>query len=231
MKNILNEKPSTDLTGRLKYSVNLVQDEDIKDKSILDIGCGYGWCELNFLKRGVRKMCGIEISDEDLKTIKSNITATNAEFKIGSAIKIPYDDQSFETVVAWEVIEHIPENTEEKMFEEVSRVLKPGGHFYLSTPYNQFLSNILDPAWWLIKHRHYTKNQLTAFGNNHGFEVKQIEVKGRIWSLLSVINMYIAKWVFRRKGFFFEFFRKKDDIEYQSMDQGYFNIFVKYRKL
>ena len=55
MKNILDERPSHDLSGRLLASVQFVEDIDLKDRDVLDIGCGYGWCELNFLGRGVKK--------------------------------------------------------------------------------------------------------------------------------------------------------------------------------
>lgn len=42
MKNILSEKPNEILHGRLLASVNFVDDNDIKNKEILDIGFGYG---------------------------------------------------------------------------------------------------------------------------------------------------------------------------------------------
>jgi SAM-dependent methyltransferase len=230
MKNILNEKPKTDLKGRLKYSVEFVSNEDIQNKNILDIGCGYGWCELNFLNRGVNKICGIEISENDLKTIKENIQSKKAEFKIGSAIQIPYPDNYFDTAVSWEVIEHIPKNNELKMFSEVSRVLKKNGMFYLSTPYENYLSNILDPAWWLIGHRHYTSKKLREYGEKNGFEVIEIKTCGGIFSLFSIINLYISKWIFRREPFFKDFFIRKDHEEYFDNKPGIFNIFIKYRK-
>jgi ubiquinone/menaquinone biosynthesis C-methylase UbiE len=230
MKNILQEKPLKNLTGRLKYSVNFVEDKDIKNKNILDIGCGYGWCELNFLQRGAKKISGIEISEYDLSTVKEHVKHPKTELKIGSALDIPYPDNYFDNIVSWEVIEHIPKNTEDKMFKEVGRVLKPGGSFYLSTPYKQVLSNILDPAWWLIGHRHYSKKQLKTYGEYVNFKIEKIKTAGGIWSLLSIINFYISKWIFKKKPILNSFFTKMDDKEY-SAESGIFNIFIKYRKL
>lgn len=230
MKNILEEKPSLDLKGRLLASVQFVDDEDVKDKRVLNIGCGFGWCELNFLSRGVKQMAGIEISEEDLKTARENIIDEKVKFSVGSAIKAPFPDQSFNTVVSWEVIEHIPKNTENRMFVEVNRVLQPGGTFYLSTPHASFFSNILDPAWWLIGHRHYSRRQLASYAKKNGFEVIDVKIKGRWWMLFSVLNMYISKWILRREPLFKDVFSQKDHEEYMAED-GFGDIFIKMKKV
>jgi ubiquinone/menaquinone biosynthesis C-methylase UbiE len=230
MKNILNEKPTTDLTGRLMFAVNFVSNNDIKDKKVLDIGCGYGWFELNALKRGVKEMAGIEISKEDLKTAKNSIKNKKVIFKVGGALEVPFENNYFDTVVAWEVIEHIPKTTEDRMFKEVFRVLKKNGVFYLSTPNNSFFSTTFDPAFWLIGHRHYTKHKLTQLGENAGFKKSETYIKGRWWGLASLLNLYISKWIFRRKPFFEKLFHDKEDQEYGLGEKGFMGIFAKYTK-
>lgn len=230
MKNILDEKPSHNLIGRLLASAQFVNDEDVKGKDILNIGCGFGWCELNFLGRGVRQMTGMEISEEDLKTARENIVDEKVKFCVGSAIELPFPDQSFDTVVSWEVIEHIPKNNENRMFDEVARVLRSGGVFYLSTPHASFFSNMLDPAWWLIGHRHYSRRQLTMYAEKNGFDVVDVKIKGRWWMLFSVLNMYISKWILRRDPLFKDMFSQKDHEEYMA-DDGFGDIFIKMKKV
>lgn len=230
MKNILDEKPSYDLTGRLLASVQFVNDEDINGKDVLNIGCGFGWCELNFLDRGMRQMMGIEISDDDLKTARENVINEKTQFRVGSATDLPFPDQSFDTVVSWEVIEHIPKNTENQMFSEVARVLKSEGTFYLSTPHTSFFSNILDPAWWFVGHRHYSREKLSAYAKNNGFNVVDVRIKGKWWMLFSVLNMYISKWILRRSPLFGGIFSQKEHEEYMT-DDGFSNIFVKLKKV
>lgn len=44
--------------------------------------------------------------------------------------------------------------------------------------------------------------------------------------MLGILNMYIAKWVFRRESFFKEFFDRKMDKEYER-DGGLNTLFVK----
>lgn len=229
MRNLINEKPTDLLHGRTLYSIKFISDNDIKNKDILDIGCGYGWFELNSLQKDCKKIIGIELTEKDLKTAEKNINNEKIEFKIGSAINLPFENKKFNTIVAWEVIEHIPKNTENKMFIEINRILKDDGAFYLSTPFNNFFSKIYDPAWWLIDHRHYSRNKLIELGEKNGFKIEKIILNGGIWELLGINNLYIAKWIFRRKPFFEKFFNKKQDEEYKK-EKGFTNIFIKFRK-
>lgn len=229
MKNILQEKPHLDLNGRPLASVKFVADEDLKDKEVLDLGCGFGWFELNALARGVKKIIGTEISEEDLKTAKENIKDKKVEFLIVKAPLLPFSDETFDTVVAWEVIEHLPRDSEEVMFSEVNRVLKPEGTFYLSTPFNSFFSTILDPAWWLIGHRHYSMNQIEKFANENGFRIDKNFIKGGWWIIFSLLNLYFAKWIFRRKPFAADFFGQKENQEYKD-ESGFVTLFAKFRK-
>lgn len=229
MKNILNEKPSKELNARLKYSTKFVEDADVKNKKVLDIGCGFGWFELNVLNRGVKKIVGLELSEEDLSTVKKHVKNNKVFFTTGSAINLPFKDKAFDTVVAWEVVEHIPKNTEDKMFKEVFRVLKKDGVFYLSTPYDSFWSKYFDPAWWLIGHRHYSEEKLINLGCKNGFKVSEVHTKGKWWGLINLLNLYIAKWIFRRKPFLEKNLLDKESREYGT-DKGCMGIFVKYQK-
>lgn len=231
MKNIIDEKPFGELTGRHLKSVQFVQNVDIRGKDILDIGCGYGWCEVAFLKRDPKMITGIEISESDLATIRKNVTDSRVFLAVSGATVLPFSDGSFETVVSWEVIEHIPRGTENQMFSEVSRVLKQGGSFYLSTPHASFFSNLLDPAWLFAGHRHYSKRQLRRYAENNGLVVERVEIRGSWWSLFSIINMYVAKWLFHRQSFFNSYFLKKENAEYNGVrEHGFANIFMHFRK-
>ena len=227
MKNLLAEKPVKILHGRLLASVDFVTDTDLKNKEVLDIGCGYGWCELNFLERGVKKISATEITERDLQTIKQNITDSRLLTVRSGVCELPFPNNSFDTVVAWEVIEHIPPKTESIMFKEVFRVLKPEGSFYLSTPFRSFLTNLLDPAWY-FGHRHYSLKKLYYFGLNKNFKVIESRTVGAWWTLLSIVNLYFSKWILRRKRIFYDFFNKKEDEEFSK--KGFVNIFIKFKK-
>lgn len=229
MKNVLQQKPDDKLSARLLASVAFVDDQDIAGKAVLDIGCGFGWCEMNFLSRGVKQVTGIEISDMDLLAARKGIKDSRAKFVTAGALKLPFDDASFDTVVSWEVIEHIPKGSEQQMFAEVKRVLKPGGSFYISTPHDQLFAKLLDPAWWLIGHRHYSAAALATYARQHDFEVLDTQIKGSVWTVLGILNMYVSKWGFRREPFFARFFERHERHEYAQ--SGFANIFQKMKKV
>lgn len=73
-----------------------------------------------------------------------------------------YDDMTkssvksgtFDCVVAVEVLEHVERDAD--FISEVSRVLKPGGTFLMTTPNGDFVPNVNNPD----HKRHYTRQQL-----------------------------------------------------------------------
>lgn len=230
MKNIIEEKPTDPLYGRSLYNTRFVLDNDIENKDILDIGCGFGWFELNAIQRKCKSITGTEITQKDLKTAKKYINDPKVRLITGSAIKLPVENKMFDTVVSWEVLEHIPKGTEDEMFKEVHRVLKDKGDFYLSTPFASFFGKFLDPAWWLIGHRHYTIEDLESLATNNGFNIEQMSIRGGWWEMIGMWDLYISKWVFRRKPLLKDLVVKRQNGEFEK-DNGFTNIFVKMRKL
>ncbi|MBM4251408.1 MAG: class I SAM-dependent methyltransferase [Deltaproteobacteria bacterium] len=228
MKNLINEGSESELHGGQLYAVHrFVDRNDLEGMSVLDIGCGFGWFEHAALRLGIKKICALDVSDQDLAAVRKHITDQRVEFKVGSGIKLPYPDQTFDTVVSWEVLEHIPKGTEPEFFREIKRVIKPNGKIYLSTPHNSLLVNLLDPAYSLIGHRHYSLPQIAGLAANAGLHVETMTVKGGIFESLFILNLYIAKWIFRRRPFFEAWFHRVSDRRYMEQGAGTFQIFVK----
>lgn len=231
MRNILNEATPAQLHGRLKFTVEEFVDRgDVHDKTVLDIGCGYGFFELFAAKNGVRHITGIDMTPDDLATASRHVQFPNVAFRQGSAIEIPLQSDSCDTVVSWEVIEHIPQNTEPIMFREVSRVLRPGGVFYLSTP-NRTLRSILgDPTYWMINHRHYSLQYFEKLAPQLGFRVVKHAVKAGLGEILDAWNLYVSKWIFRRDRFLKSRSQALTDYDY-ARARGFNTLFMKFQKI
>ena len=202
MKNLLDESPHRDEHGGTLYGAGLVGAANLSGKDVLDIGCGFGWFAVHALGSGAQSATGIEPVEADLSTARGQIHDERATFVAAGGESLPFDDWSFDTVVMWEVLEHVPKHTEPRVFAEVTRVLRPGGRFFLSTPFRSVRACVTDPAWWLIGHRHYSRQRLLDFASEAGLEVEHLDVRGGGWQILHMNNMYVAKWIFRRRPFF-----------------------------
>ena len=102
---------------------------------MLDIGCNVGNLAFLLRENGVPAerlhFTCIDIAEEAIAVAKKrNIAGTT--FKVGSALELPFPDQSFDAVTLVEVIEHIPDQS--GVICEAARVLKPDGLLLLSTP-------------------------------------------------------------------------------------------------
>jgi SAM-dependent methyltransferase len=64
------------------------------------------------------------------------------QFKEIDAQAIPFEDESFDAVIANHMLYHVPDRT--KAIAEIKRVLKPGGHFIATTVGENHMHEIMD---------------------------------------------------------------------------------------
>ena len=106
-----------------------------RGKRVLDAGCGtgYGSAEL----AGVAaQVVGVDVAAEAVDFARANYRLPNLSFEQGSCSALPHGDGCFDLVVAFEVIEHLPEWRE--FLRESRRVLAAGGQFVVSTPNKRY---------------------------------------------------------------------------------------------
>ena len=212
------------LTGRHKKSFDMVGN--VKDKKILDIGCSFGWFEKYAVENGCKEIIGIDTNEKDLSNAKNQIKDKNVKFLKRSVLDLSdFDKNYFDIVAMWEVLEHIPKNTEEKVFQEIARVLKHGGRLFLSTPNNSFFSNVLDPAWY-FGHRHYSRKKITQLLSESNLKIEETSCGGGFYELFSMILLYIFKWLLKREMPFKKWFDERRNNEY-SMKDGFATLFFK----
>ena len=98
---------------------------------MLDIGCGGGATLKRLLKRSPEGMIyGIDISEESVvkaKNVNKQLLNKQVFVRQGSADSLPWEDQKFDVVTAVETVYFWPNLPQ--CFQEVKRVLKPGGQF------------------------------------------------------------------------------------------------------
>ncbi|MBW1971998.1 MAG: class I SAM-dependent methyltransferase [Deltaproteobacteria bacterium] len=104
----------------------------VKDKKVLDVASGTGYGTKLIAEHGAKDVFGVDI---DLLSIKYSIDKffhKRSHFIVGDALYLPFKDNSFEVIIAFETIEHV--DNPERFLKEISRILISKGIFLCSTP-------------------------------------------------------------------------------------------------
>ncbi|MBR0471495.1 MAG: class I SAM-dependent methyltransferase [Methanosphaera sp.] len=143
--------------------------------TILDIGCG-GGINIKRMAKNAKKVYGIDYSIESVKLSKevnkTLITEGKVEIMEGNVKKLPFEDDTFDIITAFETVYFWPDI--EQSFAEVKRILKPGGTFLIGMETNGS-DNFIMKFWkHFIDMNLYNDKQLTTFLQNNDY--KQITV-------------------------------------------------------
>ena len=96
---------------------------------ILDIGCGPGTITLDLAALvAPGKVTGIENVEAPLNVARAEAAAradTSTVFRLGDALALPFDNESFDVVHAHQVLQHLTDPV--IALREMKRVCKPGG--------------------------------------------------------------------------------------------------------
>jgi len=103
------------------------QTVEDKHKKIIDVSCGYGDILKDLHEIGYTNLHGTNHSDYPALPDEIEL-APNTDLLKG----LPFEDRSFDVVICSEVIEHVCNHV--AAIKELSRILKPGGYLFLSTP-------------------------------------------------------------------------------------------------
>ncbi|GAA3004368.1 MULTISPECIES: class I SAM-dependent methyltransferase [Streptosporangium] len=150
---------------------------------VLDLGCGAGRHAFEVLRRGA-DVVAFDMDAGELEGVATMFSAMDkagevppeatGETVTGDALDMPFEDGSFDRVIAAEVLEHIPDDM--AAMREIFRVLKPGGRAAVTVP--SFLPEricwALDEAYHTAPGGHvriYTLAELSAKLKSTGFIV------------------------------------------------------------
>ena len=202
---------------------------DVKDKVILDIGCWIGWYEKFIVEKGCKLIIGIDVDYDDLQKAKGRLRFTQCDFVAASALRLPFRAATFDLVSMFDVLEHVSRGMEFEVLSEANKVLKKRGTLLLSVPNNNLIVKFLDPAYFLIDHRHYSPNEIETLIKKAGFSVHKLSRGGGIVEALSMILLYIFKYAFNMEIPLKALFEWLRDKEYRG--RGFATLFAKAVKI
>jgi SAM-dependent methyltransferase len=121
-------------TSPLVFDAYVIQN--VIGHSFLDIGCGYGkWGFL--LKKyrwskegGTPFVVGVDAFPPHVKSLSKE--SFYDEVLVGDGVSLPFRDKSFDSIIACEVLEHLPHEQGGPFIQELKRVAKES--FVVTTP-------------------------------------------------------------------------------------------------
>jgi len=100
-------------------------------RRVLDAGCGTGYGAAE-LAQAALQVTGVDLAPEAVEFARANYPLPNLDFAIASCSATPFPPNSFELVVAFEVIEHFEDFR--AFLNECARVITHQGLFIVSSP-------------------------------------------------------------------------------------------------
>lgn len=152
---------------------------------ILDVGCGSGWVAQSLCK-GQTNVVSMDISLANPLKINHIMNSTNHLAVVADAYNLPFENESFDCIIASEIIEHVSDPT--LFLESLLKALKKDGLLIVSTPYNEKIN------YYLCVHCNKVTPQyahLNSF-NEHNFG-NYIPEGIMSWNHLIFNNSYLPK--------------------------------------
>lgn len=107
----------------------------------IDVGAGAGRHSFEALRRGAH-VTAFDMDEVELKGVEGMFAAMElegevppggtGEIEVGTILDMPYEDGSFDVVLASEILEHVPEDVQ--AISELTRILAPGGTLAVTVP-------------------------------------------------------------------------------------------------
>lgn len=147
--------------------------EPIKNKRILDLGCGEGYCSRELKRKQALDVYGIDLSEGMIQAAQKqeSIDLLGIRYAARCAIDLSHiEDESFDQVLAVFLFNYLTVEQMTQCMSEVVRVLRPEGRFTFSVPHPAF------PYMRAAEYPFYFD-----VGNIGYFSQKDQQFQGRIW--------------------------------------------------
>ncbi|WP_240190005.1 class I SAM-dependent methyltransferase [Bacillus sp. P14.5] len=103
---------------------------DVRNKEILDLGCGDGTFGKELLSKGAGHYTGIDGSKNMVETAVSTTSSPQASIRLGDLENLELNQNEYDLIISRMVLHYI-ENLE-SLVKEVYAAVKPGGKFVFS---------------------------------------------------------------------------------------------------
>jgi 2-polyprenyl-3-methyl-5-hydroxy-6-metoxy-1,4-benzoquinol methylase len=165
------------------YCTRFVKRLQSGEGRILDVGCGTG-VVLATLQSLDYELFGMDMASESINVAKEQVT--EAEFNLADAKYIPSKTDTFDCIIATELLEHV---SGADAARECYRVLKPGGVALIVVPNGKGPWGRLDPSHV----RFFTFQSIRDFLMESGFEIVSGKRIGLYIPLVTAVQSILSQ--------------------------------------
>ncbi|MHC5374174.1 class I SAM-dependent methyltransferase [Enterococcus sp. LJL120] len=107
-----------------------------EDKTVLDLGCGYGWHCIYAAEHGAKAVVGVDLSEKMLAVARSKTHFANVRYEQNSIEEADFPEDTFDVVLSSLAFHYVEDFA--AVAKNVHRYLKPGGEFIFSVEHPIF---------------------------------------------------------------------------------------------
>lgn len=172
----------------------------LQGKTVLDLGCGYGWHCAFAAQQGAVRILGIDLSGKMIEEAKKRNAAKQIENRICGIEEYEYPENMWDCVVSNLALHYIEDIAD--IFQKVHRTLKPNGIFIFNIEHPVFTAGVGQdwvyteagtPRYWPVDNyfitgerntrflgcdvikQHHTLTQILMGLLNNGFEIEAVQ--------------------------------------------------------
>ena len=145
------------------------------NSQILDIGCGAGIPIDDYLISKGHILIGVDISEKQIELAKVNVP--RATYLVNDMSEMNFPNNSFDAIVSFYAIFHIPKEEHLELFKKIYNFLKDDGLFLTTLGYEEWEGS--EEFHGVTMHwSHYGKDKNLELVKKAGFEIIKAEVDG-----------------------------------------------------
>lgn len=145
---------------------------DLTSRSILDIGCGEGYCARELKRRGAGDYLGLDLSNQMIEAAKIQEAQDQygIEYRACNVVEFT-PERTFDLCVAVFLFNYLRVDAMQRVFSMVYSALRPGGEFIFSVPH---------PFFPFVRSEKVAPFYFESTGKNYFSDVNQ-QFEGEIW--------------------------------------------------
>lgn len=145
---------------------------DVKGRSVLDIGCGEGYCARELKRRGAGDCLGIDLSEQMIQAarLQEEQDHFGIEFQACNIVEFK-PARRFDLCIAVFLFNYLRVEEMRQVFAMVYQALEPGGEFVFSVPH---------PFFPFVRKQQTAPFYFSAEGKNYFADVNE-QFEGEIW--------------------------------------------------